>query len=72
MSGHHPILLAISGQTKPYQARRYYKSPIRGMHSIGEVEFESIDEYTCGELEKFRLGVYPAVLPSDHVPEGSS
>lgn len=70
---HAPVLLAISGQAlPPYRARRYYKDPQRGLRAIAEVEFETMDEHMSGELEKFRLGFYPAQLPTDHLPAGSA
>lgn len=72
MSKLSPILLAISGQTKPYTARRYFKSPLRGTHAIDVVYFDEADEFTPDALETFRKGLYPAQSPTDHLPEGST
>ena len=66
-----PILLAISGQ-KPYVARRYFKSPQRGVHAIATVEFDTMDDRIPFELEQFRKGIHAAELPMDHLPEGAA
>lgn len=67
-----PILLAISGQTKPYVARRYFKSPQRGVHAIATIEFDTMDDRIPFELEQFRKGIYAAELSMDHIPEGAA